>query len=170
MNHGTRSGYTHFGCRCELCTEANRKYSREYIRRKARAIREMLEPIAQGPAAHGTWTSYGNGCRCTRCRDAMREQTAKRKRTNRLPIAQPVPLAPLLERIASYVGEPVEQLDRYVIARVCGVSERTVTRWYQTQEVQARMCDDIAIKLGWHPAAIWGVAWYIETYDTGDAA
>lgn len=100
----------------------------------------------------------------------MREQTAKRKHTNKLPVAAPVPLAPLLERISSYVGEPVEQLDRYVIARVCGVSERTVTRWYQTQQVQANICDDIAIKLGWHPAAIWGPDWYVETYDTGEVA
>jgi len=170
MEHGTRSGYTHFGCRCEPCTEANRIYSREQSRRKARAIRELLQPIAEGPTKHGTWTSYGNGCRCTRCREAMREQTAKRKHTNKLPVAPPVPLAPLLERISSYVGEPIEQLDRYVIARVCGVSERTVTRWYQTQQVQANICDDIAIKLGWHPAAIWGPDWYVETYDTGEVA
>jgi hypothetical protein len=169
MEHGTRGRYNK-GCRCEPCAHANRTYSAKHKRRQSQAIREMLQPISQGPTQHGTWTGYSKGCRCTRCAEAQRENRRNRQRTNKLPVAKPVPLAPLLERIASYVDEPVDQLDRYVIARVCGVSQRTVTRWYQTQEVQARICDDIAIKLGWHPAAIWGADWYIQTYDTGDAA
>jgi len=169
MEHGTRGKYNK-GCRCEPCAQANRTYSAKHKRRQTQAIREMLQPISQGPTQHGTWSSYSKGCRCIRCAEAQRENRRNRQRTNRLPVAAPVPLAPLLERIASYVGEPVEQLDRYVIARVCGVSEKTVTRWRETQEVQARHCDDIAIRIGWHPAAIWGADWYIETYDTGEVA
>lgn len=36
LNHGTRSAYSYSGCRCELCKEANRTYSRERPRRRIR--------------------------------------------------------------------------------------------------------------------------------------
>lgn len=32
-SHGTRSRYTHHGCRCDLCTAANRRYNRANKRR-----------------------------------------------------------------------------------------------------------------------------------------
>ena len=169
MNHGTRASYSD-GCRCEPCTEANRIYSREYSRRKARAIREMLQPIAEGPHRHGTETSYMKGCRCTRCKTAAREARMHRRGGTKPEPVKPLPLQPLLERVSSYVGEPVDQLDVYVIARACGVSERTVQRWAKSQEVNSRDADDIAIRLGWHPAAIWGADWYIRTYNTGEVA
>ena len=169
MNHGTRGLYGS-GCRCQPCTEANRTYAREYVRRRARAIREMMQPISEAPADHGTWSNYGKGCRCTRCREAQREENANRQRPTRLPVHQPVPLAPLLERLISHLGKPVNQFERYEVARACGVSERTVNRWYNTQQIKADYCDAIAIKLGWHPAAIWGADWYIQTYDREGAA
>jgi uncharacterized protein (DUF983 family) len=42
VNHGTFSGYTKGGCRCESCTAANREYQRE------RTERRRLNGIARG--------------------------------------------------------------------------------------------------------------------------
>jgi hypothetical protein len=39
--HGTRSTYTQYGCRCEECTAANREYDRERRRRERRGDRVM---------------------------------------------------------------------------------------------------------------------------------
>lgn len=169
MNHGTRGNYR-AGCRCEPCTEANRIYSREYLRRKARAIRELQQPVSQGPQRHGTNASYMGGCRCTRCKTAAQEARRNRINGTKPQPVPPLPLQPLLERVSSALGTAVDQLDRYEIARACGVSERTVQRWAKSQEVNPRDADDIAIRLGWHPAAIWGAQWYTDTYDTGEVA
>lgn len=37
VEHGTLNEYNNFGCRCELCREANTQYMREYRLRKAAA-------------------------------------------------------------------------------------------------------------------------------------
>lgn len=56
MTHGTRSAYVR-GCRCDLCTTANRVYTREYL------ARLRSRPIP--PDAHGKRSTYSNyGCRC----------------------------------------------------------------------------------------------------------
>jgi len=169
MNHGTRGRYNH-GCRCDKCSEANRIYSREYLQRKARAHREMLLPISAGPTKHGTVHTYMGGCRCTRCKIAARDDRRNRRNGNKTTPVAPLPYAPLLERISSALSTPTSELNRYEIAAACGVSERTVTRWTESQQINARDADDIAIRLGWHPAAIWGADWYIATYDTGECA
>lgn len=36
LQHGTKSGYDYWKCRCELCRQANSEYYREYAARKAK--------------------------------------------------------------------------------------------------------------------------------------
>ena len=97
------------------------------------------------------------------------------KRRKRAGISTPrpdhVPLAPLLEKLSSYVGASVEQLGIDTIAEACGVDRRTVLRWRSCGRVPERDIDEIATRLGWHPAAIWGADWYIRTtyYDEATA-
>lgn len=88
----------------------------------------------------------------------------------RRPTPPPVPLAPLLERLSSYLGERAEQLDYSAVAEACGVSHRTVVRWMKARVVAVSEVDDIAVRLGWHPAAIWGAEWYCRTYSQEVAA
>jgi hypothetical protein len=130
MNHGTRGRYNK-GCRCEPCAQANRTYSAKHKRRQSQAIREMLQPISQGPAQHGTWSSYSKGCRCTRCAEAQRENSRNRQRTNRLPVAKPVPLAPLLER------EPDRALSQWV--RRMPFTQHAVRSWWAAHHHGARL-------------------------------
>lgn len=35
--HGTATGYSHYGCRCRRCLDAQNAYNREYLRRKRAA-------------------------------------------------------------------------------------------------------------------------------------
>ena len=72
--HGTVSGYTYRGCRCELCLEANRGY---------RGTKPRAEYLAGLPEPqHGTESRYKNcDCRCDECRAASaRARRARRKR------------------------------------------------------------------------------------------
>ena len=67
MTHGTLSGYTNQGCRCEECREARRIYGQEYYYRVTRPRR----PPTNRTARHGSRSMYTNqGCRCTDCRKA----------------------------------------------------------------------------------------------------
>jgi hypothetical protein len=63
--HGL-NGYTHYGCRCGVCREANRtRHAKNRENRKAR--------LATADVPHGSASTYGNwGCRCEPCRDAWR--------------------------------------------------------------------------------------------------
>lgn len=61
IDHGV-SGYTHHRCRCEVCTEANRKWCLEYRRR----------PISEKRFQHGRSAYANHGCRCEVCRGAQR--------------------------------------------------------------------------------------------------
>jgi hypothetical protein len=66
MNHGTLTGYNTHACRCELCRDAFRVYSK--ARRRLRSA--LLEP---DDPRHGRYTTYRNWmCRCTPCLDAHR--------------------------------------------------------------------------------------------------
>ena len=165
--HGTISRYTNHGCRCDECRAAMTEYMRQYTARKAAG-----QPVRKY-AKHGVRARYNAGCRCARCTEANR--IYNRKIDRRLPAnrnnrghGEPmVPLAPLLERIASAHGPGLT--DR-TIAELCGVSPRTVLRWRRTQQICAGDTDRVAIALGWHPAAIWGITWYIETAEEELAA
>ena len=60
---GAGTSYTHYGCRCEDCTEANRK------RVARRSAERNLEPKDPNDPRHGTISFYNNhGCRCDRCK------------------------------------------------------------------------------------------------------
>lgn len=43
--HGTRSGYSDYGCRCDRCKEANTNYARRYRERRGQAKTAL--PAAQ---------------------------------------------------------------------------------------------------------------------------
>ena len=112
---------------------------------------------------HGTTTGYSNGCRCDLCRAAAREYGARYRSGGKRPTPTPVPLAPLLERVAIHVGCTVKELTDEQIAEACGVARRTAFRWRHTGLVRHSHTDRVAIYLGWHPAAIWGADWYIRS-------
>lgn len=68
VNHGTYSGYTNNGCRCEPCRGAMRSYVKA---RKERGI---------SWEQHGTYTGYNfYSCRCMECRGAY-DKHRERKR------------------------------------------------------------------------------------------
>jgi len=82
--HGTRNGYSHYGCRCDECSEANSEW------RKAQRARWRAAGCAPGKAPprstavpHGTISGYTYwNCRCEPCARAMRADTAKRQAAN----------------------------------------------------------------------------------------
>jgi hypothetical protein len=118
--------------------------------------------------SHGVRATYSAGCRCNRCREANRVYNASvdrrlpanRNRSFKLP---QVPLTPLLERLSSYLGAAIGEMNHDDMANACGVSRRTVDRWIATGTLRAQDADSIAVNLGWHPAAIWGADWYIRS-------
>lgn len=59
--HGTAVEYGHFGCRCEVCTVANRE--------RCYAVKaDMQSPERASDVPHGTMTGYWNwACRCEEC-------------------------------------------------------------------------------------------------------
>ena len=60
--------------------------------------------------------------------------------------------APLL---AAVPGSQREQ------AEACGVTTRTIVRWRQGHTgVDRRIADDVACRLGHHPAEVWGDDWW----------
>lgn len=69
--HGTLSGYTNHGCRCDTCRAASTQYR---ARRRAEAA---TEPIWDG--VHGTLNGYQNySCRCNACTSAAVEYNRRR--------------------------------------------------------------------------------------------
>lgn len=78
--HGM-SGYTNYGCRCDICRAAATAY-----RRKRTAERRLLLAADPTLVPHGRASTYGNwGCRCDPCRAAWRD--ASRTRPHRQPRA-----------------------------------------------------------------------------------
>lgn len=77
-----------------------------------------------------------------------------------------LPVQPLLDRVSRMTNTPIGDLDIIQVANTCGVTRETASRWMRTGLIPEPIIDDLAIHLGWHPAAIWGVDWYIDTYDT----
>jgi len=128
----------------------------------------MGEPIAS--RVHGTSKGYEIGCRCDRCRAYEAERHERKRGTTRVLIPPAVPLAPLIERVVIHLGRPADQISQYDFAQAVGVHQRTACRWMQNGHLPENMSDRVAVHLGWHPAVIWGVDWYIETYDTGEVA
>ena len=118
--------------------------------------------------SHGVRATYSAGCRCDDCRLANREYSRRYDQRlpanrNRQPVAPPVPIEPLIERLVSYTGIGADRISYYDIAEACGVSHRTGVRWMKAGSIPDQMTDRVATHLGWHPAAIWGADWYIST-------
>lgn len=66
--HGSRSGYTYWGCRCQRCTRADLEYKRPATPK---------EPAPE--SAHGTLSGYNYWkCRCEGCRSANRKASQDR--------------------------------------------------------------------------------------------
>lgn len=73
-DHGARTTYVHYGCRCEACAGANAEYQR-----RSQAARIARLPAT--PVAHGSVSTYTNwGCRCDDCRRANSAACADRRR------------------------------------------------------------------------------------------
>lgn len=142
--HGTLSRYNNHGCRCEPCMDAMRTYRAEYAARKAAGAPTRRYRL------HGTLDTYDDGCRCRRCRTLEPKEPAR----------TPVPAEPLFQLIRDLYGTELVD-DR--IAELCGVARETIGRWRKSGRIRHRDIDRIAIKLGRHPAEIWGTTWWIET-------
>lgn len=75
FRHGTRSGYSYHGCRCDECTAASKAYSRS--RQELKPRKPPREPM---PIPHGTESGYGHHkCRCDDCKSARREYIRRRR-------------------------------------------------------------------------------------------
>lgn len=116
---------------------------------------------------HGVRATYQAGCRCNRCRDANRiynRRVDRRLPANRnLRVIARVPYAPLMDKLCAYFELPAEKLDDGLVAETLGVSRRTLLRWKAIGTLPEYLTDRVATNLGWHPAAIWGLDWYLET-------
>lgn len=68
--HGTPSGYSYYGCRCDVCRRGNRERHRRMREDRQQRLHE---------APHGTPGGYVNwGCRCGDCTAAYSQyQRAK---------------------------------------------------------------------------------------------
>jgi hypothetical protein len=64
-----------------------------------------------------------------------------------------LPSGPLLAA-APLVGQSAAR-----IAELCGVTQRTVTRWRSGTPLKAAVADVAAVRLGMHPLEIWGWVW-----------
>ncbi len=82
--HGTYDGYLNHGCRCDECRQAHTDYMRIRNHRTGRC-RPRAEVFAERRATaeargnHGTESRYELGCRCTVCREGVRQARARRR-------------------------------------------------------------------------------------------
>lgn len=161
--HGTLSHYNNHGCRCDPCKAAQTIYRHEYQARKAAGLpARTYKPKVE----HGTVNGYQHHkCRCDLCRAAI-AQRRREQRQGRRPVqtlANSVPVAPLWARVESVAGAKIDDLTDDQVAELCGVARETVQRWRVSGYVSFNITDRVAINLGWHPAVIWGIDWYIDT-------
>jgi hypothetical protein len=64
MEHGQRSTYSYWKCRCDECKQANAEYMSALRARKA-----LGQPLKYN---HGTVANYEQGCRCWWCEKVAR--------------------------------------------------------------------------------------------------
>lgn len=82
--HGKVQEYQKFGCRCERCVDAARRW-RATLRMERRDLATIGLIAASTNARHGTRYMYEKfGCRCDPCRLAMAQRNARRR-------GQPIP-------------------------------------------------------------------------------
>ena len=67
-DHGSRSTYVHYHCRCDKCRAASTAYM---FRRRTERARELVAGLCE--VTHGTLSTYTNyRCRCRSCTTAKR--------------------------------------------------------------------------------------------------
>ena len=115
-------------------------------------------------APHGSNSRYSRGCRCDPCRIAhrtyRRARTSGESRPERI-THPPVPVAPLVDVCARLQGVPADQLDRRAAAAILGITPETLHRWIRQGHLPEPSADYVATRLGWHPATLWGLDWYM---------
>lgn len=113
---------------------------------------------------HGTNSRYSRGCKCPLCRQAHATYKLNRKHGRPQPVHithPPVPIGPLLDVCAHLQGVHIDQLDRRTTAAQLGIRYETLSRWLKNGHLPEPSADHVATRLGWHPAAIWGLPWYM---------
>jgi hypothetical protein len=102
----------------------------------------------------GTYTKYKDGCRCEPCKNARKEYREKYLQECKIGFGEKqVPAKPLLD----FVGD----VDNRMLASQIQVGVKTILAWRNgLREIDVHKADQIASKLGVHPTAIWGKAWY----------
>src|ERR1043166_3390219 len=81
--HGTISGFTNWGCRCERCEAVGPPYTRKQLRRWHKRVLREVRNGTREIKHHGTQYAYMTyGCRCDRCKAAHAEfyQHLRRRR------------------------------------------------------------------------------------------
>ena len=76
--HGTRSTYVHYRCRCEPCKEANAEY-------QSTADRRRHERLSRGEVdvPHGRVSTYKNWmCRCNHCTEVHSQYLRNREQAS----------------------------------------------------------------------------------------
>jgi len=83
QRHGTLLEYQHYGCRCVLCVEANRKYQRDNPRPSREGQRQRTIQARQiRKSTHGTMHMYKyEKCRCELCVKVAREYWKQYRKT-----------------------------------------------------------------------------------------
>lgn len=81
VKHGTPSGYSHYGCRCNMCKNARQQQVRAWKIKTGR-MRQMKP--RRSMAICGTDSMYANGCRCESCGDAHREYVRSYRRNKKI--------------------------------------------------------------------------------------
>lgn len=117
---------------------------------------------------------YARGCRCERCTEAhaayqrgyesrnassiAAARRRRRRRQRRLPRLR-LSFGPV--EAAARTGSPAE------VARLLEVDRRQVYRWRHCGLTWAQ-ADELAVRIGFHPSAVWGAAWWAQDGDVDD--
>ena len=72
VQHGKKSTYSIYGCRCNACKDAAKDYSKQY--------RENRPPLEDDDPRHGTANGYSYGCRCGDCTTANTDYSKQYKK------------------------------------------------------------------------------------------
>ena len=104
---------------------------------------------------HGMGMYRYRGCRCDVCAAAMRVERRKyRKKNDSVDIK--LDATPL-----------INMMERWGYTRLVG--SQTYAKW-KTEGVDLYLADFWCLKFGWHPAEIFGSAFYQGCFDTEEAA
>ena len=108
--------------------------------------------MRKGTWQHGT-SGYKHQCRCEICVTAQSEARSKSRYRNERAVSVKIRLdaAPLIRRLE--LTEQLEHIDR-----------KTVYLWEQ-KGIDIYFADKWCLKFGWHPAEVFGQAFYAGCFD-----